>query len=50
MADGRMNVTKLDFKSYNEPDKIRAFDKTHVEVARLAGFTLSQLKMEPRWR
>lgn len=50
MADGAMNVTKFEFKSHNEPDEVRAPDKTRVEVVRLTGFTLGRLNMEPGWR
>lgn len=50
MADGAMNVTKFESKSHNEPDEVRAPDKTRVEVVRLSGFTLGRLNMEPGWR
>lgn len=50
MADGRMNVTKFETKSHNEPDEVRSPAKTRVEVVRLAGFTLGRLNMEPGWR
>lgn len=50
MADDAMNVTKFESKSHNEPDEVRAPDKTRVEVVRLSGFTLGRLNMEPGWR
>lgn len=50
MAVVGMNVTKLAFKSHDDPDEVRAPDKTRVEVVRLPGFTLGRLNMEPGWK
>ncbi|TPK66554.1 cupin domain-containing protein [Mesorhizobium sp. B2-4-19] len=50
MADGGMNVTKLESKSHDNPDEVRSPDKTRVEVVRLPGFTLGRLNMEPGWK
>jgi mannose-6-phosphate isomerase-like protein (cupin superfamily) len=50
MTDGAMNVLKFSSKSHNNPDEVRAPDKTRVEVVRLPGFTLGRLNMEPGWK
>ncbi|PBB28245.1 cupin [Mesorhizobium sp. WSM4312] len=50
MADGGINVTKLESKSHDNPDEVRSPDKTRVEVVRLPGFTLGRLNMEPGWK
>jgi len=45
-----MNVTKLQTKSHDKPDEVRAPDKTRVEVVRLEGYTLGRFKFQPGWR
>src|SRR5262245_49596935 len=45
-----MTVTKLEAKSHEKPDEIRAPNKTRVEVVRLQGFTLSRFIFQPGWR
>lgn len=43
-------VSKLQAKSHDTPDEVRAPSKTRVEVVRLEGFTIGRLNMEPGWR
>ena len=43
-------VTKLQAKSHDAPDEVRAPEKTRVEVVHLDGFTIGRLNMEPGWR
>lgn len=43
-------VNKLQAKSHDTPDEVRAPNKTRVEVVRLEGFTIGRLNMEPGWR
>ena len=45
-----LNISKLEAKSHNQPDEVRAPKLTRVEVVRLAGFTLGRFKLEPGWR
>ena len=45
-----MSVTKLQAKSHDEPDEVRAPEKTRVEVVRLEGYTLGRFKFQPGWR
>ena len=45
-----MNVSKLQTKSHDEPDEVRAPEKTRVEVVRLEGYTLGRFKFQPGWR
>jgi quercetin dioxygenase-like cupin family protein len=49
MATG-MVVTKLEAKSHEKPDEVRAPSKTRVEVVRLQGFTLGRFIFQPGWR
>jgi hypothetical protein len=48
MATG-MIVTKLQAKSDDKPDEVRAPSKTRVEVVRLQGFTLGRFIFQPGW-
>ena len=50
MATGGMTVTKFEMKSHDDPDEVRAPNKTRVEVVRLPGFTLGRFKFEPGWK
>lgn len=50
MADTPVAVTKFETKSHNNPDEVRAPDKTRVEVVRLPGYTLGRLNFEPGWK
>jgi hypothetical protein len=45
-----MNVTRLEAKSHDSADEVRAPDKTRVEVVRLSGATLGRFKLQPGWR
>ena len=45
-----VTVTKLQAKSHNSPDEVRAPNKTRVEVVHLEGFTIGRLNFEPGWR
>lgn len=45
-----MKVSKLEAKSHNTPDELRAPSKTRVEVVRLQGFTLGRFIFQPGWR
>ena len=49
MATG-MTVHKLETKSHDKPDEVRAPDKTRVEVVRLEGFTIGRFTFQPGWR
>lgn len=49
MADG-MKVRKLEAKSHDTPDEVRAPNKTRVEVVRLGDFTLGRFIFQPGWR
>ena len=44
------NVQKLQTKSHDKPDEVRAPDKTRVEVVRLEGFTIGRFTLQPGWR
>jgi hypothetical protein len=50
MTEVAMNVTKLESKSHNNPDEVRAPAKTRVEIVRLPGYTLGRLNMQPGWK
>jgi len=43
-------VHKLQTKSHDKPDEVRAPDKTRVEVVRLEGFTIGRFIFQPGWR
>ena len=43
-------VHKLQTKSHDTPDEVRAPDKTRVEVVRLEGFTIGRFTLQPGWR
>ena len=45
-----MTVRKLETKSHDQPDEVRAPDKTRVEVVRLEGFTIGRFTLQPGWR
>ena len=45
-----MTVHKLQTKSHDQPDEVRAPDKTRVEVVRLEGFTIGRFTLQPGWR
>jgi quercetin dioxygenase-like cupin family protein len=45
-----VSVSKLEVKSHDAPDEVRAPAKTRVEVVRLEGFTLGRFIFEPGWR
>jgi quercetin dioxygenase-like cupin family protein len=45
-----VKVSKLEAKSHNSPDEVRAPDKTRVEVVNLDGYTIGRMKLEPGWR
>jgi mannose-6-phosphate isomerase-like protein (cupin superfamily) len=45
-----MTVHKLETKSHDKPDEVRAPDKTRVEVVRLEGFTIGRFTLQPGWR
>jgi quercetin dioxygenase-like cupin family protein len=49
MASG-MQVSKLETKSHDQPDEVRAPDKTRVEVVKLQGYTMGRFIFEPGWR
>jgi mannose-6-phosphate isomerase-like protein (cupin superfamily) len=45
-----MTVHKLATKSHDNPDEVRAPDKTRVEVVRLEGFTIGRFTLQPGWK
>lgn len=45
-----MTVHTLETKSHDEPDEVRAPDKTRVEIVRLEGFTIGRFTLQPGWR
>ena len=45
-----VSVSKLQVKSHNAPDEVRAPSKTRVEVVQLEGFTIGRFNFEPGWR
>ena len=45
-----MTVRKLETKSHDKPDEVRAPDKTRVEVVRLEDFTIGRFTLQPGWR
>ncbi len=49
MANG-MKVSKLETKSHDTPDEVRAPNKTRVEVVRLGDFTIGRFIFQPEWR
>ena len=49
MANG-MKVQKLETKSHDTPDEVRAPNKTRLEVVRLGDFTLGRMTLQPGWR
>lgn len=49
MAAG-MQVSKLETKSHDQPDELRAPNKTRVEVVRLKDYTMGRFIFQPGWR
>jgi mannose-6-phosphate isomerase-like protein (cupin superfamily) len=45
-----MSVSRLETKSHDHPDEVRAPDKTRVEVVRLEGYTIGRFSFEPGWQ
>lgn len=45
-----VTVHKLETKSHDKPDEVRAPDKTRVEIVRLEGFTIGRFTLQPGWR
>jgi quercetin dioxygenase-like cupin family protein len=45
-----VTVRKLETKSHDAPDEVRAPDKTRVEIVRLEGFTIGRFTLQPGWR
>lgn len=45
-----MKVEKLETKSHDAPDEVRAPNKTRVEVVRLGDFTIGRFIFQPGWR
>jgi hypothetical protein len=45
-----VKVGKLEAKSHDKPDEVRAPDKTKVEVNTFDGFTLGRMALQPGWR
>ncbi len=45
-----VSVTKLQVKSHDAPDEVRAPPKTRVEVVQLEGFTIGRFNFQPGWR
>lgn len=45
-----LKVTKLETKSHDTPDEVRAPNKTRVEVVRLQGFAIGRFIFQPGWR
>ena len=45
-----VSVSRLESKSHDAPDEVRAPAKTRVEVVRLEGFTIGRFTFQPGWR
>jgi hypothetical protein len=45
-----VSVSRLEVKSHDSPDEVRAPSKTRVEVVGLEGYTLGRIVLEPGWR
>ena len=45
-----LEVSKLEARSHDSPDEIRAPDRTSIEVVRLEGYTIGRFNFEPGWR
>jgi mannose-6-phosphate isomerase-like protein (cupin superfamily) len=45
-----LNFSRLESKSHDHPDEVRAPDKTRSEIVRLDGVTVSRLTLQPGWR
>lgn len=43
-------ATKLEAKSHDQPDEVRAPSKTRVEIVRLEGYTIGRFTLQPGWR
>ena len=48
--DTPMIVHKLETKSHDQPDEVRAPDKTRVEIVRLESITIGRFTLQPGWR
>jgi hypothetical protein len=45
-----MQVTKLQTKSHDSPDEVRAPAKTRLEVCDLGSYTMGRMILQPGWR
>jgi mannose-6-phosphate isomerase-like protein (cupin superfamily) len=45
-----MIVSRLETKTHDAPDEVRAPEKTRVEVVHLSGYSLGRFKLQPGWR
>lgn len=45
-----VSVTQLQSKSFDNPDEVRAPDKTRVEIIHLEGYTIGRFTFQPGWR
>jgi hypothetical protein len=45
-----MQVTKLQTKSHDAPDEVRAPSKTRLEVCDLGNYTMGRMILQPGWR
>ena len=45
-----MGVDKLETKSHDKPDEVRAPSKTRVEIVRLGSHTIGRFIFQPGWR
>jgi hypothetical protein len=45
-----VSVAKLQVKSHDSPDEVRAPSKTRVEVVNFDGFTIGRFNLQPGWR
>lgn len=45
-----VSVNKLEVKSHDKPDELRAPDKTRVEVVKFEGYTLGRFVFQPGWK
>ena len=45
-----VEVKRLDVKSHDKADEVRAPNKTRVEIVRLGDYTLGRFTLQPGWR
>jgi hypothetical protein len=45
-----VSVGRLEAKSHDAPDEVRAPAKTRIEVVRLDGYTIGRFAFQPGWR